>query len=97
LAQRLAVTKASASELITKLVANGLIRKAKDPDNTKEVLLYITGRCQGVLDDVDRRHERMFQELKLSLGELPETNFGQVVRVLQNIEYYLDRFIKESQ
>lgn len=96
LAQRLEVTKASASELITKLVENGLVRKTRDSGNSKEVLLYITDKCRIVLEDIDRRHEHMFQDFKSILGELQETNYELVIRVLKRVEFYLDKFLKEN-
>jgi DNA-binding MarR family transcriptional regulator len=96
LAQCLEITKPSASELITKLVENGLVRKTRDAGNSKEVILNITEKCRIILEDVDRRHEQMFQDFKSILGELGETNYELVIRVLKRVEYYLDEFLKES-
>lgn len=96
LAQRLEVTKASASELVTKLVENGLVRKNRHARNSKEVLLYITDECRGLLEDIDRRHEQMFQDFKSILGELRETNYELVIRVLKRVEFYLDKFLKDN-
>jgi len=96
LAQRLEITKASASELITRLVESGLIRKTREAGNNKEVILQITGQCQEILDYVDCRHEQMFQDFKTILGEIPEANYEIVIRVLKKIEFYLDTFIKEG-
>jgi DNA-binding MarR family transcriptional regulator len=95
LARHLEITKASASELITKLVENGLVRKTRDDGNSKEVLLHITDKCREILDDVDRRHEKMFQDFKSILDELHATDYKLVVRVLKRVEFYLDEFIKE--
>jgi DNA-binding MarR family transcriptional regulator len=96
LAQHLEITKASASELVTKLVENGLVRKTRDADNNKEVLLYITDKCREILEDVDRRHEQMFLDFKSILDELHETNYELVIRVLKRVEFYLDKFLKEN-
>jgi DNA-binding MarR family transcriptional regulator len=96
LAQHLEVTKASASELISKLVENGLVRKTRDAGNSKEVLLCITEKCREVLDVVDRRHEQMFQDFNSILDELHETNYELVIRVLKRVEYHLDKFSKEN-
>jgi DNA-binding MarR family transcriptional regulator len=96
LAQRLEITKPSASELITRLVENGLVLKTRDDENSKEVILNITEKCRIILDDVDRRHEQMFQDFKSILGELGETNYELVIRFLKRVEYYLDEFLKES-
>ncbi len=96
LAQRLEITKASASELITKLVGNGLVRKTKEAGNNKEVLLFTTDKCQVVLNDLDKQHEQAFHDFKLILSELHETNFEVVVKVLKRIDLYLGKFIKEN-
>jgi DNA-binding MarR family transcriptional regulator len=97
LAKRLEVTKASASELIAKLVENGLVKKTKDANNNKEVLLHITKQCQLILDDVDKRHEQMFRDFKAILGELQETNYELVIKFLKKVEFYLDKYIRENQ
>ena len=96
LALHLEITKASASELITKLVENGLVRKTKDAGNSKEVLLHLTDKCREILEDVDHRHQNMFQDFKSILDELHETDYELVIRVLKRVEFYLDEFIKES-
>jgi DNA-binding MarR family transcriptional regulator len=96
LSQRSGITKASASELISKLAENGLISKTRDAGNSKEVLLNITEPCQEILDFVNRRHEQMFQDFKSILGELPEANYELVIKVLKRVEFYLDTFLKEQ-
>ena len=96
LARLLEITKASTSELITKLAENGLIRKNKDPGNSKEVLLHITEKCHKVLEDVDRRHEQMFKDFQSILDELHEPDYELVIRVLKRVEFYLDTFAKEN-
>jgi MarR family transcriptional regulator, organic hydroperoxide resistance regulator len=96
LSQHLEITKASASELITKLVENGLVHKTRDAGNSKEVILHITDKCREILEDVDRRHEKMFQDIKSILDELHENDYELVIRVLKKVEFYLDEFIKES-
>jgi DNA-binding MarR family transcriptional regulator len=96
LARRLEVTKPSASELISKLTENGLIRKTRDSENNKEVLLYTTEKCKVILEDIDQQHDQMFQDFKSILGELQETNYELVIRVLKKIEFYLDKFITEN-
>jgi len=96
LSQQLDITKASASESISKLVENGLVRKSRDAGNSKEVILHITEKCRVVLEDIDNQHEKMFKEFKSILTELHETDFDLVIRVLKKIESYLDQFIKEN-
>jgi DNA-binding MarR family transcriptional regulator len=94
LAELLEVTKASASEVITKLEKNGLVRKTRDAGNNKEVLLHITSECRVILEDVDRRHEKMFRDFESILGELDETSYGVVIRVLKRVEFHLDEYIR---
>jgi DNA-binding MarR family transcriptional regulator len=93
LARRLEVTKASASEMVGKLVRNGLVRKTRDVDNNKEVLLHVTTACRVVLQDVDRRHERIFQDIKSILGDLRNDNNDLLLRVLKRIDSALAEFL----
>jgi DNA-binding MarR family transcriptional regulator len=94
LAQLLEVSKASVSEMITKLEKNGLVRKTRVAGNNKEILLHITSACRVVLEDMDRRHEKIFQDLKSILGEMKETSYEVVIRVLKRFEFYLDEFLR---
>jgi DNA-binding MarR family transcriptional regulator len=96
LAKRLEIAKASASELVSKLVETGLIRKTRDAGNNKDVLLNTTPECKEILELIDRRHAQMFLDFKSILGEQPQANYEVVVRVLRKVEFYLDKFIKES-
>jgi DNA-binding MarR family transcriptional regulator len=96
LAEGLEITKASASELITKMEKSGLVRKTRDAGNKKEVLLYITDKCQVILEDLDRRHEQMFQDFKSILGDLQENNYELVLKVLKRVDFYLDKFLKDK-
>jgi DNA-binding MarR family transcriptional regulator len=96
LAQGLEVTKASASELVAKLVENGLVVKSRDPGNDKEVRLHISPECQTILKYIDHRHEQIYQEIKAILGEMPETNYELVIRLLKRVDYYLDQFAREA-
>jgi DNA-binding MarR family transcriptional regulator len=96
LAKLLEVTKASASEVITKLQKSGLVRKTRDAGNNKEILLHITSACRVILEDVDRRHEKIFQDFTSILGELKETSYEVVIRVLKRFEFYLDEFLRED-
>jgi DNA-binding MarR family transcriptional regulator len=96
LAQRLEVTKATVSEMISKLETNGLVRKTRDAGNNKEVLLHITSACRVILEEVDRRHQRVFQDLTSILAEMNEASYEVVIRVLKRFEYYLDEFLRED-
>jgi DNA-binding MarR family transcriptional regulator len=96
LAQHLEITKASASELVTKLVENGLVRKTRDTGNSKEVLLIITDKCRVVLEDIDRRHSQIFKDFQSIMSEFPETNYESLIHILRRIEFYLDKFAKEN-
>jgi DNA-binding MarR family transcriptional regulator len=95
LAQRLEITKASASELITKLEENGLVSKTHDAGNNKEILLDITDKCQEILQDVDRRHAQMFKDFNSIMGDFPKTNYEMMIRVLKRFEFYLDTCSRE--
>jgi len=96
LAKGLEITKSSASEFVTKLVKSGLVRKARDIDNSKDVLLFITDKGRMIMEDIDRRHEQMFRDLKMILGDGKENNFTLIIQVLKRVDYYLDKFLKEN-
>ena len=96
LARTLGVTKASASELSHKLVGSGLVHKAKEPGNGKEVRLYPTDRCREIAEDVARRHRRMYRDFESILGELRGNSGRLVLRVLQRIESHLDDYLRDG-
>ncbi len=66
----------------------------QDAGNSKEILLDITSACRVVLEDVDRRHEKMFQDFTSILGEMKEANYEVVKRFLKKVEFYLDEFLR---
>jgi DNA-binding MarR family transcriptional regulator len=96
LGKRLEISKSSASEFITKLGKCGLVRKARDVNNSKEVLLFLTEKGRLVMADIDRRHAQMFQDLKSIFGEAPESNYKLVAQVLNRIDYFLEKFQQEN-
>jgi DNA-binding MarR family transcriptional regulator len=50
-AEDLAVTKASASDLIDRLVKRGFVRRVEDPQERRKVLLSLTNEGQNQLDE----------------------------------------------
>jgi DNA-binding MarR family transcriptional regulator len=96
LAKILEITKSSASEFVSKLVKDGLVRKARDVENSKDVLLFVTAKGRTIMEEMDRRHVLMFQDLKQILGDEKQNNLALVLKVLKRVDYYLDNFVKEN-
>lgn len=63
ISEHLGVTRSATSQLITKLVNRGFVRRKSDPENAKRKLLYLTTSGRKVADVADDYREQMGQEL----------------------------------
>lgn len=63
ISEHLGVTRSATSQLITKLVNKGLVRRKSDPGNAKRKLLYLTTSGKKVTDMADDYNKQMSREL----------------------------------
>ena len=72
LAEAMGVTKATMSERVKKLNAQGLLRKSKALDNRKEILITLTERGRLVQKGHNEDHRRRFRLFALHFGDRTE-------------------------
>ncbi len=72
LAERLALRHHSVVELLDRLAARGLIRRRPSPADRRQVLVELTPRAQGILEELSLAHRRELGRLAPLLRPLIE-------------------------
>ncbi|RED48143.1 MarR family winged helix-turn-helix transcriptional regulator [Aestuariispira insulae] len=85
LADRMAVTKGAASQMVTKLVRKGLVKKDKGEDNRKEVLLNLTEQGWTGFHRHEAFHAYLHQVLLDHYGEALEQKMAELRGCLQEL------------
>ena len=70
LAERLLLKPHSASELVQRMVEQGLVRRATDPHDKRQVVLALSQRGETVLEDLSQSHRAELRRLRPMLQEL---------------------------
>lgn len=70
LAQRLKIRPHSAVELVNRMEAKGLVRKASDPTDGRRVLLHLTLRSEELLRELSATHKAELVRLAPALKEI---------------------------
>ncbi len=93
LARKIGVTKGAVSQAIGKLEKRGYLKRIKDKNNEKHVLVELTDKGNIVSDEHDRIHRDVHTTF------LKETTLGQHIvfnEVLEKIEAFLESNIWED-
>jgi DNA-binding MarR family transcriptional regulator len=80
LAESLDVVPSSASRLCDRLEATGLLRRAPDPRDRREVRLTLTPAARRLLDELRALRRQALAEV---LDRMPAADRGELVRALQ--------------
>jgi DNA-binding MarR family transcriptional regulator len=70
LAERLLLKPHSASELVQRMVEQGLVRRATDPHDKRQVVLALSQRGETVLEDLSQSHRAELRRLRPMLQDL---------------------------
>jgi len=70
LAERLLLKPHSASELVQRMVEQGLVRRATDVHDKRQVVLALSQRGDTVLEDLSQSHRAELRRLRPMLQEL---------------------------
>jgi len=70
LAERLLLKPHSASELVQRMVEQGLVRRATDAHDKRQVVLALSQRGDAVLEDLSQSHRDELRRLRPMLQEL---------------------------
>jgi DNA-binding MarR family transcriptional regulator len=85
-AEDLAVTKASASDLIDRLVKRGFVRRVEDPQERRKVLLSLTNEGQNQLDEA-----RQFAQESL-LDKLDGAGVAELEKIIAGLQLVKEAF-----
>jgi len=70
LAERLLLKPHSASELVQRMVEQGLVRRATDAHDKRQVVLALSQRGDAILEDLSQSHRAELRRLRPMLQEL---------------------------
>ena len=96
LAERMGTTKGAASQMVSKLVRKGLVRKSYAPDNAKEVLLELTDLGRVGFETHEHFHAKMFELVREHFAEEFEQKMAMFLTVLADLDTILDRHEQEK-
>jgi DNA-binding MarR family transcriptional regulator len=92
LARELGITKAAASQMVTKLKRRGFVRKVKSVDNNKEILLILTMKGRTAFDGHERFHADMYKDFIQYLNKVPSEQIEMFEEILDKVSFYVDRY-----
>jgi len=96
LAEHMGVTKGAVSQIVSKLVSKGLVKKSSAPDNAKEVLLDLTALGRRGFENHQRFHMKMFDVVREHFGEKLETRLDETIKVMEDFVRVLDLYEKHG-
>ncbi|GIW32538.1 MAG: hypothetical protein KatS3mg071_2712 [Meiothermus sp.] len=82
IAQRVGLSKAAASQMIERLVRQGLLERSENPVNRREKRIRLTPAAQAVKRQVD---EAILERMAAALATVPEAKIEQLSRALQEV------------
>lgn len=88
LARELEVAMSSASEMVDRLVGQGLIDRAQDAEDRRQLLLRLTPQGKALIGDLQRGILRGYDRL---LRHLPEEEQEELVRAFETIARILEK------
>lgn len=79
LAQRLRVDPSAVTRITDALVRSGLLRRSEDPEDRRQVRLYLTSDGKAVWDEADRT---MTERAEALISRIPEAERGAILAAL---------------
>ncbi|MFA5237205.1 MAG: MarR family transcriptional regulator [Methanoregula sp.] len=95
IADVLGVTPSAASQMITRLMKKGLVKKIRGVKNEKEVALELTDAGLVAFNCHEEIHDRMFERIAERIGDLNDDERATLARVLSAFESVYDERIGE--
>ena len=78
----LQVSRAGASQMIERLVQQGLVQRCESPDDRRVRLVHLTERGRQVVDESIRARQQWVERLVASLSEEARHAVGEALRLL---------------
>ncbi len=89
LGRELEVAMSSASQMVDRLVAQGLVERRQDADNRRQVIIRLTPQGQALIGELRRgilaRYRRLFKRLDPAEQEELVASFESIVRILEKL------------
>lgn len=80
------VTRSAASQMINKLYKNDYLTKQVLPSNQKEVVLQLTNKGQGVLNEHKKQHQYIDKELQKVISKYSDENLILINNFMSDIK-----------
>lgn len=85
-------TKGAVSQIISKLEAKNLIRKERNRDNGKEIIISLTDKGLNIFHNHENLHKHMDKEFLNYLEVTSNEKINDFIQFLCQIERYVDHF-----
>jgi len=82
LGRELEVAMSSASQMVDRLVGQGLVQREQDADNRRQVIIRLTPQGAGVIADLETGILKRYEQV---MARLPETEQEELVRAFETI------------
>ena len=89
LAERMGVTKGAVSQMVSKLVEKGMVRKARAQDNAKEVIVHLTELGQTGLRNHEKYDMAVLESVREYCGSDLEAKLRTFLKVMRDFDAIL--------
>ncbi|BCR06093.1 MarR family transcriptional regulator [Desulfuromonas versatilis] len=90
LARELEVAMSSASQMVDRLVGQGLLHREQDAGNRRQVVIRLTGQGQSLIEELQRGILKGYQQVMNRLGEQDQEelvrSFETIARILGKLD-----------
>ncbi len=93
LSELFGTTKGAVSQIISKLTEKKYVVKQRNPNNNKEITISLTEKGMQVFKAHEELHNEMDKSLLKSLESTSEEEIKSFLKILANIEKYVDAFL----
>lgn len=94
LARHFGISKSAASQMVRRLVEDGLVEKYHDAKNDKEILLRLTHRGKIAYLGHEHYHAKLDEQMLKNIGPMNDEDIRKLERFNAAIEAAIDAFIQ---
>ena len=90
LAAKLGVTRGAVSQMLSKLVAKGMVEKEPIAQGDHEIALHLTPRGKRAFLAHDAYHRKMYNAIADSFSSIPEEQLVKIIAIQKVVEDFFD-------
>jgi len=90
------ITKGAVSQFISKLYTDGYIKKDKNDNNDKIIILSLSEKGWEAFNQYKRYNEKVLSDLLLLESKYDKKEFLTFLEILKDIDLYFDQFMIEK-